>query len=354
MIIILLILVSILLLVLAVLYYIQNNNLAYYKTISKNLSAMSVIQNMFEILGSGIPATKKVEELNSTIVDAYSPKYSTISIFDGNSYEIKATNVEPVYLSSITSISDENDFKTNAIKNVSKYLTTSVDKTLTYKSAIERGIRSCLFSPIYHNGVYLGFWILEDTAEDAFDHISKDELAKLKNNMGVFIENIQNQEIIETAENADKQTGFYNNLYLYSIARQKISEYDNSSLIMFCLSNLNDINDKYGRTVGNTVLIKTINVIKELVVKDSIHIRYSGKRLLIICPNTDSEALHGMVERLLSGIKNEAVYINEEAIVMDTQIVMHTFKKQNNIEKELQKMVSYLDNMKDVNTIKII
>ena len=41
------------------------------------------------------------------------------------------------------------------------------------------------------------------------------ELSKLKNNMGVFLENTLYQNIIENAENTDKQTGLYNNLYLY-------------------------------------------------------------------------------------------------------------------------------------------
>ena len=43
-----------------------------------------------------------------------------------------------------------------------------------------------------------------------------EELARLKENIGVFIENINSQEIIENAHHRDKQTGFYKNLYLYS------------------------------------------------------------------------------------------------------------------------------------------
>ena len=44
-----------------------------------------------------------------------------------------------------------------------------------------------------------------------------EELAKLKDHIGVFIENVLSQESIESAYNTDKQTGFYNNLYLYSL-----------------------------------------------------------------------------------------------------------------------------------------
>ncbi|MCX8074479.1 MAG: diguanylate cyclase [Clostridia bacterium] len=354
MIIFLLILTSLALVVVSVLYFLQSNKIAYYKTLSKNMSAMSVVQNMFGILGSSISATKKIEELNNTIMEAYSPKYSTISIFDGSDYEIKSTNVEDIYKDIIADIAEESDFKANATKNISKYLTTSMDKTLTYKSAIERKIRSCMFSPIYYDGTYLGFWLLEDEAENAFDFISKDELLKLKNNMGVFIENTQYQNIIENAENRDKQTGLYNSLYLYSVARQYLSATENSSFILLCLKNLPEINENYGRNYGNILLIKFTNILKEIISNDSIHIRYSGTKFLVICPNTDTKSMHSVVERLLSTVKNEIEYVNEEQVKLDIQIIIHDFKKQNSIEKEVQKMIVYIENMKDVNTIKVI
>ena len=41
-------------------------------------------------------------------------------------------------------------------------------------------------------------------------------------------------------------------------------------------------------------------------------------------------------------------------IVLDVQIAMKTIKKQNNLEKEVSKLVEYVENMKDVDTIKII
>ena len=40
---------------------------------------------------------------------------------------------------------------------------------------------------------------MEDNAEDAYESISKDELAKLKDNIGVFIENVIGQENLENA-----------------------------------------------------------------------------------------------------------------------------------------------------------
>ena len=60
------------------------------------------------------------------------------------------------------------------------------------------------------------------------------------------------------------------------------------------------------------------------------------------------------MERVLYKIKNEIEYIENDKVNVDTQILIRTIKRQNNIEKELQSMMSYLDYMNAVNTIKII
>lgn len=340
---------------LSIMLVIKNKQIGYYTIVSKNLSAMRVIQSMFEIMGANIPAENKVNELNKVILDTYEPKYSSIVTFDGTNHEIRATNVDKSYIESVARIGDENDFRANAFKNVSKYLTTSPDKTLRYKSAIERNIKSCMFSPIYHGSTYLGYWLLEDEIENAFDGISKSELSKLKNNMGVFLENTLYQNIIEAAENTDKQTGFYNNLFLYSKARQKLLENENNSIVLLCFNNLSDINNEFDRNVGNRVLAKAVNIIREFTGGDTMTIRYSGARMILLMPNSTAETVHGTIERMLSSFKSDATeQIDNKFASLKTQILIHTFKKQNNIEREVQKMVSYIDSMKETDTIKII
>ena len=341
--------------VMACMLVIKNKQIMYYQIVSKNLSAMRVIQSMFEILGANISGNSKVEEINKIIIDTYKPKYSSIVIFDGENYNVHSTNIDSEYIDAISKIGSENEFKSNILKNISKYLTTSADKTLTYKSAIERNIKSCMFTPIYHGTTYIGYWVLEDDVINAFDSMSKSELAKLKNNMGVFLENTLYQNIIETAENTDKQTGFYNNLYLYSKARNKILEFDNTSVIVLEFCNLSTINVEQSREFGNKLLEKAVMIIKELTGSNTICIRYSGARILILIPNSTAQSVHSSIERMLSRIKNEAIeQIDGKYISLETKVIIKTLKKQNNIEKEVQNMVTYVENMREKDTIKII
>ncbi|MBR1883784.1 MAG: diguanylate cyclase [Clostridia bacterium] len=333
----------------------MNNDIKYYRVVSKNLSAMRVIQSMFEIMGANIPAENKIKELNKVIIDTYSPKYSTIVTYDGTNHIVEATNIDVDFGNALATLGDANEFRGNVLKNVSKYITTSSDKTLGYKTAAERNVRSCMLSPIYHNNTYLGYWIIEDEVENAFDSLSKSEVAKLKNNMGVFLENTLYQNMIEAAENTDKQTGFYNSIFLYSKAKKKIAEFENNTITFLQIANLADINAKYSREVGNKVLAKAVSVIKELIGNETMVVRYSGTKFVIVYPNSTAETLHANVERMLARIKSDAIEkVDVDFVVLNIQIVMTTFKKQNNLEKEVERMKDYVEKMKEMDTIKII
>lgn len=332
----------------------QKRQINSLKSVSKNVANMNILQNMLEIMSSKFSSDEKIKNLNDVIITNYGVKYSTISTFDGYEYDSTASNIEAIYRDRLKDIANENDFKVNISKNVSKYLTTAPGKTLLYRSAVERRIKSAMFSPIYCNGIYLGFWLLEDTVSNAFDNIPKSELAKLKANIGIFLDIVGFQKSIEKAQNEDKQTGFYTNLYLYSGARKIIKNNENNTIAMVCLKNIPDINLKYGRNVGNAVLIKATNCIKNFVNKNIILIRYSGIKFLIIIPNMSSQASQPMIERLLAKLNLESEYVGDEKITVNSQFLLHTVKNQNDIDFEIEKMVDYIDGMNSVNTIKII
>ena len=332
----------------------QKRQINSLKKKKKNVANMNILQNMLEIMSSKFSSDEKIKNLNDVIITNYGVKYSTISTFDGYEYDSTASNIEAIYRDRLKDIANENDFKVNISKNVSKYLTTAPGKTLLYRSAVERRIKSAMFSPIYCNGIYLGFWLLEDTVSNAFDNIPKSELAKLKANIGTFLDIVGFQKSIEKAQNEDKQTGFYTNLYLYSGARKIIKNNENNTIAMVCLKNIPDINLKYGRNVGNAVLIKATNCIKNFVNKNIILIRYSGIKFLIIIPNMSSQASQPMIERLLAKLNLENEYVGDEKITVNSQFLLHTVKNQNDIDFEIEKMVDYIDGMNSVNTIKII
>lgn len=332
----------------------QKKQIKALNYVSKDLANMNILQNMLEIMSSKLSAEEKIKTLNDVIITNYGVKYSTISTFDGYDYDSTASNIESIYSDRIKDIAKEREFKSNISKNISKYLTTSPGKNLLYKTAVERRIKSAMFSPIYCNGVYLGFWLLEDTVSNAFDNIPKAELARIKSNIGIFLDIVEFQKSIEQANNIDKQTGFYTNLYLYSGVRKYIKNNENNTVAMLCIKNIPEVNEKYGRNVGNALLVKATNCVKNFVNKNTILIRYSGIRFLIIIPGMSAESSQPMIERLLAKLNLETEFVGENKVVLKNQFLLHTVKNQNDIDIELDKMVQYIEGMNSTNTIKII
>ena len=331
----------------------------YKKKLKKCSNKMELIlkdlvQEMLDIMSLDIKATDKIISLNEAFVSKFNIKYSTICLFDGYTFEVKASNVEKEYVNSIKDIVNDKAFKSNIIKKNVKYIVASKDKSLLYKSAIERNIKTALFIPICFEQNFLGFVLFEDTALNNLDKFSDNILVELRKNIANFIENLEFQNILETANIIDTQTNFYNNVYLYSNARKFLATYNNSAMIVIKMANLPNINDRYNRNVGNLLLVKLANVTKEVLGSDNIYIRYSGLRIIIFVKNTTAEAIQPKIEILLSNNKKIYEYVDDEKVTIDTQILIHTLRKQNNIEKEIQKTMSYIDWMKNVNTIKII
>lgn len=314
----------------------------------------NTIQKMFDILGSDVNTNQKIDRLNNIIISAFKPKYSSIVLYDGINHIVKSSNVEECYLDVISELSSESIFSSVISKDKTKYIISKINNIVSYKSALERGIKSVMLSPIYYNDVYLGYWVIEDDKENAFDNISENDFKKFKYNMGLFIENILMQNTIEVADNTDEQTGYYNKVYLYSNSRKILLKSPTSSISLVELKNIPDINDKYGRNVGNQLIIRMCNEIRNIVSKDSVLIRYGGLKFIIITPDSNAQITKPVIEKVAHSLKELKEYVEDEEISIEFNIIVNTLQKQNNMEKEIQKMVSNIQKMKNVNEIRIM
>ncbi len=327
--------------------------LKFYNTDTKQ-KIVEVTQKMFEIMGQDIPSKDRFSRLNEELIKQLDIQYSSICLYNGYNYELKSSNVESEYSEIICDIAKDNIFKTNIIKNNSKYITVTNKENLLYKSAIERNIKSAIFIPIYYNDKYIGFWLIESKKAKDFDDITDDYIENLKKNLAIFIEDTEFHNDLEMAKDMDEQTEFYNNIYLYSNTRKIISQYEYSSMMLIGLPGLPEVNEGYTRDIGNILLVRIANTTKDVLPDESICIRYSGNRFIVIIPNKTAQAVQPYAERLLSRYKDIYEYVNDKKVGIDTQVLIHTFKKQSNMNDEVQNLDNYMDDMKSRNVIKII
>ena len=120
-----------------------------------------------------------------------------------------------------------------------------------------------------------------------------------------------------TVNVVDLFTGLYSAEYLYGEGKELIDRHTMSTLCMFRVVNIEDINIKYCRELGNKVITKVAQYIKENISKEYIFVRYMGPKFVIVFSGVEE----GSVEEFLRTLKDEIETIE---IVEETEAVEKT------------------------------
>ncbi len=107
----------------------------------------------------------------------------------------------------------------------------------------------------------------------------------------------------------DQLTGIYNRLKFTEALSDEINRckrYNNGlSLIMFDIDHFKNINDSFGHDIGDEVLIKLTNIVKEYIRDTDIFSRWGGEEFMILLPNTNIIDASNLAERIRVKIENK-------------------------------------------------
>lgn len=127
--------------------------------------------------------------------------------------------------------------------------------------------------------------------------------APKKNLLAVLVSNIDDrvkrEEEINYLNYHDQLTGLYNRRF-YEKALKRLDTQSNLPLTiaMGDVNGLKMINDSFGHTVGDDVLKKVAEIIKESCEKDDIVARIGGDEFIIIMPHTDTVKAEKSIARM--------------------------------------------------------
>ena len=170
-----------------------------YITKYKHLRAQSEKISKFEytarilwiLVGNDMPVEKKIKAINEVIVDKYQVKYSTIVVFDGTDYVIKATNVNERHWKALSRLHEVEIFKDSITTASPKYITVNNDnEKLPYQENEFDRAKSAIFFPLYIDNVYIGYWIIESSMPHDFDNIDTTIFETVKENIITVLKTI--------------------------------------------------------------------------------------------------------------------------------------------------------------------
>ena len=122
-----------------------------YVKANKGIITLNVLQEFMKIMGQDINTSQKVSKLNQVLIDGYSLEYSSIVMFDGTSYGVKTSNVDPSLWEYLNQLHTEQEFIESISTASIKYLKTDNDNTvLSYPSAERKGNKISYVFPIIY------------------------------------------------------------------------------------------------------------------------------------------------------------------------------------------------------------
>lgn len=131
------IIIGILVIIIAILLgynVVINNRIQEYRNTDQKIKSLNVLQKFMSTIGEEETVNGKIEKINNILIEQYEIKYSTIVVFDGAEYVIKATNVSEKHWDTMRNLQSEEIFKDSITTATPKYVTVnSEEERLPYQ-----------------------------------------------------------------------------------------------------------------------------------------------------------------------------------------------------------------------------
>ena len=324
-----------------------------FKNINQKITNLSVVQDFMTAIGETTSVDDKIKKINDILIEKYEIKYSTIVVFDGAEYVVKASNVDQRHWESLRSLQDVDMFKDSIATATPKYVTVNNDsERLPYQKMEFGRAKSAIFFPLYIDNVYIGYWIIESGVAHDFDNVDTTVLEVIKDNIVSVLKTVTHQKTLESIVRKDLYSGLYSEEYLYGEGRKIIDQYTTSAICMFRITNLEEINKKYSRELGNKVITEVCQKVQENISNTYVFVRYMGPKFVIVFSGVDTESVVDFLNDLKNSIENMDIslrdengdIIEEQTTKVTLNIALSTYYKGTGLEEILKKLEEYIDN----------
>ena len=206
--------------------------------------------------------------------------------------------------------------------------------------------KSAMFFPLYIDNIYIGYWIIESDIPHAFDSMDTGILEVIRENIISVLKTISYQNTIENIYRVDKFTGLNSAEYLYGLGKRTIDKYGKSTVCMFSINNIEEVNENFGRKIGTELIVQIANTVKASISSEYVFVRYMGPKFAIVFSGVEMQETVEFVAKIKKEIEN--IHIERkgkkgEIVTPNVNFVLGTYYKGTGLEEVTKKLEEYID-----------
>ena len=324
-----------------------------FNNLNQKIASLNILQDFMDTISEISSTDEKIKKINEILIERYEIKYSTIVVYDGTQYVVKASNVDKKHWNTLRSLHNEEIFKESIQTATPKYITVENEgERLLYQKTEFGRAKSAMFFPLYNDNVYIGYWIIEGSQAHEFDGVDTTILEVIKNNIVSVLKTVENQQVIENIVRDDLFTNLKSAEYLFGEGKKIINQFNTSTVCLFRITNLEKINEEFDRETGNQIVKEVSEIVRKNLAQEYIFVRYMGPKFAIVFSGIEINAVTEFMKVLkqkIEEIEVEFSYEDEEEKEITeyakpkVNIVVSTYYKGTALEGLTKKLEGYLD-----------
>lgn len=129
-------------------------------------------------------------------------------------------------------------------------------------------------------------------------------------------ENYQRQKALLDELDIEPMTGIFNRNSLEtridSVIKERKNIPLNTYLVMIDIDHFKSVNDSYGHTSGDEVILRLVEHIRKIINNGVTAFRYGGEEFILLFRNTPCQKVFGMIDNMRMNFSKEKFYFDKE------------------------------------------
>ena len=179
--------------------------------------------------------------------------------------------------------------------------------------------RSCLVIPLSLSESIVGVISLYSEQPEGYNADQLRFMEGISNHAATAIRNAIIYEETQEEAYTDLLTGLPNLRYFTDFIKSELKRSSRQNepltLRMMDLESFKEVNDKFGRKIGDLILVEIAHILRDQLRKSDACVRYAGDEFIAILPGVEKEQAEHAIKRLQKTLDEHRIRVDEKHLI---------------------------------------